>query len=144
MKRIPGKRNLSWLMLISLVLSGCSSTLVKDPVQHTTEAALHCSGNEWVDDSSIAVLPIPFVAFFVPQADLNEMQSHEPMTKCGPGQQIVNREIIVDRTACVPAGLTRILTLGVWQWCPTHLFWEADVLPLSNRSPQQEEALSST
>ena len=33
----------------------------------------------------------------------------------------------MNRTACVPAGLTRIATLGVWQWCPASVSWEADV-----------------
>jgi len=24
----------------------------------------------------------------------------------------------VNKTACIPAGVTRIIILGVWQWCP--------------------------
>jgi len=27
----------------------------------------------------------------------------------------------------VPAGLTRIITLGIWQWCPATVTYEADV-----------------
>src|SRR5437867_1344196 len=34
----------------------------------------------------------------------------------------------VDRTACVPAVLTRVISLGVWHWCPANVSYEADVM----------------
>jgi hypothetical protein len=46
---------------------------------------------------------------------------------------LVNRHFEVSRAACVPASLTRILTLGVYQWCPSHVSWKADV---TNPGPQ--------
>jgi hypothetical protein len=41
---------------------------------------------------------------------------------------VVNRDVSVNKTACIPTGLTRIITLGVWQWCPAYVTWSADVL----------------
>jgi hypothetical protein len=35
--------------------------------------------------------------------------------------------VTVNRIGCIPAGLTRIITLGIWQWCPARVSWEADV-----------------
>jgi hypothetical protein len=89
----------------SLLLSGCTSTLVRDDVKRTAGLNGHCAGSEWVDDSSIAVLPVPIVAFITPQVDLHHVAS-EPYL----------------------AGLSRIITLGVWQWCPARVTWSADVL----------------
>ena len=113
-----------------MLFSGCT-TLVQDPVTRVTEAdgqiTEHCEGSETVDDSSIAVLPIPVVAFFVPHADLNEIEADKFLNKCGDSRKLVNRKVKVNRTSCVPAGLTRIITLGIWQWCPASVSWEADV-----------------
>jgi hypothetical protein len=35
---------------------------------------------------------------------------------------------------CVPTVLTRVLSLGVWQWCPADVSWEADVIPPGSRT----------
>ncbi len=115
------------LGLINL-LAGCTTTLLKDKATPPLETRVHCSGGEWVDDSSIAVLPLPVVAFFVPHADLHEIQGASALNQCGEPTRVVNRQVTVNRTACVPAGLSRILTLGIWQWCPAHVDWEADVI----------------
>jgi hypothetical protein len=47
---------LAMAMSTSLLLGGCTSTLVHDDVKYPKTGA-HCSGSEGVDDSSIAVLP---------------------------------------------------------------------------------------
>ena len=87
----------------------------------------HCEGSEWTDNSSIAVLPVPFVAFFVPHADINEVKEDTYTARCGDRARLRNEKVEVSKVACIPAGLTRIITLGVWQWCPAHVNWEADV-----------------
>lgn len=111
-----------------LLLSGCTATLVRDDVKRTAGLDGHCAGSEWVDDSSLAVLPVPVVAFFVPHFDLHKLASEPYLSRCGSSTRVVNREVSVNTTACIPAGLTRIITLGVWQWCPAHVAWSADVL----------------
>ena len=111
-----------------LLLSGCTSTLVRDDVKRTAGLDGHCSGSEWVDDSSIAVLPVPVVAFIVPHFDLHKVSSEPYLSRCGASTRVVNRNVSVNRIACLPAGLTRIVTLGVWQWCPARVAWSADVL----------------
>ncbi len=110
------------------LLAGCTTTLLKDKTTPPMESRVHCSGGKWVDDSSIAVLPLPVVAFFVPHADLHEIQGASALNQCGEPTRVVNRQVTVNRTACVPAGLSRIVTLGIWQWCPAHVDWEADVI----------------
>ena len=122
-------RELACLTGITLWLSGCSSTLINDPVKQVPDQAAHCSGSETVDDSSIAVLPVPVVAFFVPHVDLHEIKPEAHLQTCGDSGKSVNRKVEVSRTACIPAGLTRIITLGVWQWCPATVSWQADVMP---------------
>lgn len=119
----------SFVLLLGLVLllPGCASTLVNDPVRQVPEQTAHCSGSESVDNSSIAVLPVPVVAFFVPHAELNEVKADEYLKNCGESSKLANRQVEVSRAACIPAGLTRIITLGVWQWCPAQVSWEADV-----------------
>ncbi|MCP9465123.1 MAG: hypothetical protein NNA25_10050 [Nitrospira sp.] len=109
-----------------LVVTGCVKDLVRDDVKRPQTAA-HCSGSEGVDDSSIAVLPVPFVAFFVPHADLHEIRADDYLRRCGEPSKLINRQVTINRTACIPAGLTRIITLGIWQWCPARISWEADV-----------------
>ncbi len=115
------------LVLVN-VFAGCTTTLLKDNVTSPIEARVHCSGSKWMDDSSIAVLPLPVVAFFVPHADLHEIQGASALNQCGEPTRVVNRQVTVNRTACIPAGLSRIVTLGIWQWCPAHVDWEADVI----------------
>jgi hypothetical protein len=112
----------------TLLVSGCTSTLVRDDVNRTTGVEGHCSGSEWVDDSSIAVLPVPIVAFITPHFDLHHVSSEPYLNRCGASTKVVNREVSVNRLACMPAGLTRIITLGVWQWCPARVTWSADVM----------------
>jgi hypothetical protein len=116
------------VLLILLLLPGCTSTLVRDDVKRTAGLDGHCAGGEWVDNSSLAVLPVPVVAFFVPHFDLHKVASEPYLNRCGASTRVVNREVSVNTTACIPAGLTRIITLGVWQWCPAHVAWSADVL----------------
>ena len=111
-----------------LLLSGCTATLVRDDVKRTAGLDGHCAGSEWVDDSSLAVLPVPVVAFFVPHFDLHKLASEPYLSRCCSSTRVVNREVSVNTTACIPAGFTRIITLGIWQWCPAHVAWSADVL----------------
>lgn len=127
MQTFRSKMNL-FVMTASMLLSGCVSTLVHDDVKRTAGIDGHCSGSQWVDDSSIAVLPVPIVAFVTPHFDLHQVSSEPYLNRCGASTMVVNREVSVNRLACLPAGLTRIVTLGVWQWCPARVTWSADVL----------------
>jgi len=115
------------LVAIAFLLSGCVTTPVRDDVRQATTSGRHCSGSEWVNDSSLAVLPVPVVAFFVPHFDLHEIKADEYLKRCGDPTNLVNRTVRVDRTACIPLGLTRIITLGVFQYCTAHVSWEADL-----------------
>ncbi|MBK9306224.1 MAG: hypothetical protein IPM58_03855 [Nitrospira sp.] len=119
----------TFVLSATLLSSGCSSTLVRDDVNLTADVEGHCSGSEWVDDSSIAVLPVPVVAFVIPHVDLRHVSSEPYLNRCGASTKVINRDVSVNRLACMPAGLTRIITLGVWQWCPARVTWSADVLP---------------
>ena len=115
------------LAVFSMFLTACSTTLIQDKVAQTDTPVNHCSGSQSVDDSSVAVLPIPFVAFFVPHADLNEIKPDQYLSNCAAPEKLVNRKVELHKTGCVPAGLSRIITLGIWQWCPASVSWEADV-----------------
>ncbi len=126
------------LTLVLILSVGCSTTLVNDEIKKAEVVQTHCSGGKWIDDSSIAVLPIPVVAFFVPHADLREHSAEQYLNRCGVASQLSNRKVSVSKAACVPAGLTRILTLGIFQWCPAHATWEADV----EVSPRRDQALA--
>ena len=117
-----------------LLLSGCTSTLVRDDVKRIAGLDGHCAGSEWVDDSSLAVLPVPVVAFFAPHFDLHRLTSEPYLSRCGASTRVVNREVSVNTVACLPTGLTRIITLGVWQWCPARVAWSADLLAEGTRS----------
>ena len=123
-----------FVMTASMLLSGCVSTLVHDDVKRTTGIDGYCSGSQWVDDSSIAVLPVPVVAFLTPHIDLRDVSSEPYLNRCGASMRVINRDVSVNRVACLPAGLTRIVTLGVWQWCPARVTWSADVLADTPRS----------
>jgi uncharacterized protein YceK len=123
-----------FVMTASMLLSGCVSTLVHDDVKRTAGIDGHCSGSQWVDDSSIAVLPVPIVAFVTPHFDLHQVSSEPYLNRCGASTRVINRDVSVNRVACLPAGLTRIVTLGVWQWCPARVTWSADVLADTPRS----------
>ncbi len=122
----PVRSILSLLLSSSLILSGCTKTLVHDDMKYPTKGA-HCSGSEGVDDSSLAVLPIPVVAFFVPHWTLHDIKADDYLRRCGDSTRLINRNVEVNRNWCIPAGLTRIISLGIWQWCPAQLSWEADV-----------------
>ena len=117
---------LACTVALTVFLGGCT-TLVNDPVRQTKSSAEHCSDSEWRDNSSLAVLPVPVVAFFVPHFDLNEIRADDYLRRCGEPSAQVNRHVEVSRLACIPTGLTRIITLGVWQWCPAHITWKADI-----------------
>jgi len=127
MKQIQTKTG-ALILSTALLLSGCTSTLIHDDEKRTVALDGHCSGSEWVDDSSIAVLPVPIVAFIVPHFDLHKIYSEPYLTRCGASTRVINRDVSVSRIACIPTGLTRIITLGIWQWCPAHVAWSADVL----------------
>lgn len=120
-------RRVTCLLLSSLVvLSGCTKALIHDDVKYAQTGA-HCAGSEGIDDSSLAVLPIPVVAFFVPHWNLHDIKADDYLKRCGDPAKLINRHVEVNRTGCIPAGLTRIISLGIWQWCPATVTWEADV-----------------
>ena len=121
-------RTSALILSVALLLSGCTSTLVRDDVKRTAGLDGHCAGSEWADDSSLAVLPVPVVAFFVPHFNLHKVSGEPYLNRCGASTRVVNRDVSINTTACIPAGLTRIITLGVWQLCPAHVSWSADVL----------------
>jgi hypothetical protein len=66
------------------------------------------------------------VAFFMAHTDLNEIKADNYLKRCGDSIKLVNREVDINHGACVPAAVTRILTLGIWQWCSTYISWKAD------------------
>src|SRR5574341_382524 len=117
---------LSLILSSTLLLAGCTKALVHDDVKHPHTGA-HCSGSEGVDDSSLAVLPIPVVAFFVPHWDLHDIKADDYLRRCGDSTKLINRHVEINRNWCIPAALTRIISLGIWQWCPARISWETDV-----------------
>jgi len=120
-------RALALLLAVSIGLTACTTTLVNAPVKRQRPEQAQCSGSEWTDNSSMAVLPIPLVAFFVPHVDIHDIRADDYLKRCGEASDLSNRHVEVSRAACVPAGLTRIITLGIWQWCPAQVTWAADV-----------------
>ena len=125
----PRRRSVAFSLVLSwaFLFSGCSKALIHDNVKQNVSDASHCSGSEGVDDSSLAVIPIPVVAFFVPHWNLNDIKADDYLKRCGEPSKLVNRHVEVGRTACIPAALTRIISLGIWQWCPATISWRADV-----------------
>ncbi len=115
-----------WAVMVSFLFTGCA-TLVKDETVVKADNMSHCSGSESVDDSSIAALPIPVVAFFTPHIDINEIKADDYLKKCGDSTKLVNRKVEVNKVGCIPGALTRIISLGIWQWCPATVSYEADV-----------------
>ena len=130
MKHVTSRPKLIQLILAAIfVLSGCTHVLVKDDTHQDNAGTAHCSGTEWTDDSTLAIIPIPVVALVMPHTDLNDIKADDYLKRCGDSTKLINREVEVGHGACVPAVITRILTLGIWQWCPAHVSWEADVRP---------------
>lgn len=117
---------LSLILSSTLILSGCTKALIHDDIMYAQTGA-HCSGSEGVDDSSLAVLPIPVVAFFVPHWNLHDIKADDYLKRCGESTKLINRNVKINRNWCIPAGLTRIISLGIWQWCPASVSWNADV-----------------
>ena len=112
----------------AVMLAGCSYSLVHDNPIPASNVVAHCEGSENIDDSSIAVFPIPAAAFVSPHTELHPIEPEDYLNRCGPPTQLVNRDVTVDKTNCVPAAVTEILTLGIWQWCPAVISYEADVI----------------
>ncbi len=127
MRTVSLTQHLNRLLCATVFLVNGCTTLVNDPVRQGSAVESHCSGKEWNDNSSIAVLPIPVVAFFVPHADIHEIKADDFLKRCGEPARLMNRHVEVSRVACVPAALTRIITLGIWQWCPARVSWDADL-----------------
>jgi uncharacterized protein YceK len=50
------------LLSITLLLSGCTSTVVRDDVKQTARLDGDCAGGKWTGDASLAILPVPVVA----------------------------------------------------------------------------------
>jgi hypothetical protein len=115
----------------SLVLSGCTAltrdVLVNEAGRPRSAAATHCSGSEWADNSMIAVVPLPIISYASPTQEINEIKPDDVLARCGPLDRLSNRRVEVDRSWCVPAAITRLLTLGIWHWCPAEVSWDADV-----------------
>lgn len=125
------RSRLAALGLVTLTgMLGCAPKMLlhDELVRPADIPQAHCRGSEWTDESSVAAVPLPVVAFLSPQVDLNEVQAEDYLARCGDSRHLVNRDVSVDRSACVPAALgSRLLTLGIYQWCPSHVDWSADV-----------------
>jgi len=122
------------LLAAALLVSGCTALTTQRLVDErgrtappNGRAVSHCSGSEWQDDSMMAIVPIPIIGFGMPTQEISEINADNVLAKCGPPDRLINRRVDVDRIACVPTVLTRVISFGVWQWCPAKLSWEADV-----------------
>lgn len=116
-------------VILTTGLLGCTPReLVHDEfVRPSIIPEAHCRGAEWTNESSVAVVPIPFVAFLSPQIDLNRVEADDYLSRCGDPRRLVNRDVSVDRSACIPSSFSRILTAGIYSWCPAHVEYSADV-----------------
>src|SRR5207247_8272150 len=117
----------------ALLLSGCTAltreVLVDERARPTPPNATtvsHCSGSEWQDNSMMALVPIPIIGFGMPTQQTNVITADDVLSKCGPPDRLVNRKVEVDRTACVPTVLTRVISYGVWLWWPANVSWVDD------------------
>jgi len=129
------------------MLPGCAYSLVHDNPSAPPNIVSHCEGSENIDDSSIAVVPIPVVAFLSPHTELHEIGPDDYLNRCGRPTQLVNRDVTLDKTNCIAASLTEIVTLGIFQWCPATISYNADVTSSPASSPsytRQPERLSSS
>jgi|ERR1051326_1165913 hypothetical protein len=127
-------KGVQFTIAAALFLSGCTAltrqVLVDERARPTPPNATtvsHCSGSEWQDNSMMAVVPIPIIGLGMPTQEINEIKADDVLSKCGPADRLVNRRVEIDRTACVPTVLTRVISFGVWQWCPANVSWSADV-----------------
>jgi len=119
---------LPFSLLAMAMVPGCTYSLVHDNPTAPPNVVAHCQGSENIDDSSIAVVPIPAVAFLSPHTELHQIEPDDYLNRCGHSTQLVNRDVTLDKTNCVPASVTEILTLGIWQWCPATISYYADVV----------------
>ena len=126
-KRKRSRLIFPFALLGAFALSNCSTQMVQDPPTSPPNVVGHCQGEEGVDDSSIAVIPLPVIAFFMPHSDLNTINPEDYLNRCGPPPDLANRQVTVHKGACIPASLTEIITLGIVQWCPATIAWSADV-----------------
>jgi hypothetical protein len=115
----------------ALTLSGCTAltrdVLVNEAGRPRSAMTTHCSGSEWTDNSMIAVVPLPIISYASPTQEINEIKPDDVLARCGPLDRLSNRKVEVDRGWCVPTAITRLLTLGIWHWCPAEVTWDADV-----------------
>jgi len=109
-------------------IPGCTYSLVHDNPTAPPNVVAHCEGSESIDDSSIAIFPIPAAAFVSPHTELHQIEPDDYLNRCGKSTQLVNRDVTLDKTNCIPASVTEILTLGIWQWCPATISYNADVV----------------
>ena len=114
-----------------LLLSGCTAlttdVLVNETGRPRPALSAHCAGSEWTDNSMIAVVPLPIISYASPTQEINEVKTDDVLSRCGPPDRLTNRRVEVDRSMCVPTVITRLLTLGIWHWCPANVSYEADV-----------------
>ena len=119
-------------------LAGCTAlttqVLVNESGRPRPAGTVHCSGSEWTDNSLIAVVPIPIIGLGMPTQELNEIKTDDVLSACGPSDRLTNRRVEVNRAMCIPTVLTRVISLGVWQWCPADVSWDADVTPPGPRA----------
>jgi hypothetical protein len=127
-------KRLSTLAAGALLLTSCTAltrqVLVDEKARTMpgTRTVSHCSGSEWQDNSMMAIVPIPIIGLGMPTQEINEITADDVLAKCGPPDRLINRHVEVDRTACVPTVLTRVISFGVWQWCPANVSYDADVV----------------
>jgi hypothetical protein len=144
MKTITRWRGGNRIVLIAattFAIGGCSVTR-QELVNHagpirsaaSTTVGSHCSGSETMDNSMIAVFPMPILAFASPTQEINEITADDVLRRCGPAERLANTRVEVDRGWCVPTVVTRLLTLGIWHWCPASVSWDADVTTPPERS----------
>src|SRR5262245_30266254 len=92
----------------SLALGGCAAITRQELVNQGPQlrspgatVATHCSGSDWMDNSMIAVFPLPIFAFASPTQEINEITSHDVLQRCGPSDRVTNARVEVDRAWCV-------------------------------------------
>ncbi len=131
-------------MAACVLLGGCTAlttdVLVNDAGRPRAPVTAHCGGSEWMDNSMVAVVPIPIFAFASPTQEMNEIKSEDVLQRCGPADRLTNRHVEVDRALCAPLVLTRLISLGVWHWCPADVSWDADVTAPPPPAPVAELA----